>query len=244
MPLSRRAFCALAPVLLAGCAAPRARAEVVLVSQPTVVDASKVGLGFYSSSHARPTRNYKRGDDFALAADAELSRVRWWGQSEGRLFDDLRNFDQYTLQVYEGRPGAGGPLPGGLVWAGVFAASELSIVATGRLSATTGAAEHVYEAVVPGVRLSGGRSYILAVSARSINPRGDAWQWQDGELFGGHGAQFSYATGAWTAFEDTDSAFELLGTPVPSPGTALTLLTAGLAGRGVGRASRGRTRRA
>ena len=44
MPLSRRAFCALAPVLLAGCATPRARAEVVLVSQPTAVDASKVGV--------------------------------------------------------------------------------------------------------------------------------------------------------------------------------------------------------
>ena len=103
MPLSRRAFCALAPVLLAGCATPRARAEVVLVSQPTAVDASKVGLGFYSSSHARPTRNYKRGDDFTLATDAELSRVRWWGQSEGRLFDDLRK-DGVTIVIVTHNP--------------------------------------------------------------------------------------------------------------------------------------------
>lgn len=246
MPLNRRAFCALAPALILGCAAaPRARAEVVLLAQPTVSDPSKVGLGFYSSSHARPTRNYKRGDDFTLAADAQLTRIRWWGQSEGRLFDDLRNFDQYTLELYEGVAGSGGPLPGALLWSAAFAASELSITATGRVSPLSGAAEHLYDALLPlPVTLLAGRSYILAVSARSINTRGDAWQWQDGEFFGGHGAQYSYASRAWTSFEDTDSAFELLGAPVPSPAGLSLLLGLARPGRPARPASPARTRRA
>ena len=246
MPISRRAFCALAPALILGCAAaPRARGEVVLLSQPTVLDASKVGLGFYSSSHARPTRNYKRGDDFTLAADARLTRVRWWGQSEGRLFDDLRNFDQYTLELYEGVPGAGGPLPGELLWSAVFAAGDLSITATGRVSPLSGAAEHLYDATLPGpVSLVAGRSYILAVSARSVNTRGDAWQWQDGEFFGGHGAQYSYAARAWSSFEDTDSAFELIGTPVPAPAGLTLLLGLARSARPVRPATPARTPRA
>ena len=98
-------------------------------------------------------------------------------------------------------------------------------MATGRVSATSGAAEHVYEATVPSVlSLQSGRDYILAVSARSINTRGDAWQWQDSELFGGHGANYSYASREWSSFQDTDSAFEIIGRPIPAPG-AIGLLS-------------------
>lgn len=223
--LSRRNVLLLASVGLAGCvSAPRARGAVILVSQPTVVNAADVGLGAFSSSHPRPTRNYKRGDDFRLTQAAELIAITWWGQSEGRIFDDLRNFDQYTVEIFESADAGSGPLPGALLWSGVFAVSDLTIEATGRLSPRSGAAEHRYHAVIgASVALESGRSYILAVSARSINPRGDAWQWQDGEFFGGHGASYSYAAGAWSAFQDTDSAFELIGRPVPAPATAITL---------------------
>ncbi len=226
--------------MVAGCAAtPRAAADIVLLSQPTVSDAAKVGLGFYSSSHARPTRNYKRGDDFRLSTAAEITRFRWWGLSEGRVFDDLRNFDQYTIEIYEGvRSGDAGPLPAALLWSHTYAASSLAIVATGRVSATSGAAEHVYDATVPGVlSLDSGRDYILAVSARSANTRGDAWQWQDGEAFGGHGANYSYASRQWSSFQDTDSAFEIIGRPIPAPG-AIGLLSL-LATRRAGRRARG-----
>lgn len=238
--LSRRAFVGSLSLVLAGCAtSPRATADIVLLSQPTVTDGAKVGLGFYSSSHARPTRNYKRGDDFRLATAAEVTRFRWWGLSEGRVFDDLRNFDQYTIEIYEGERSAdAGPLPGTLLWSHTYQSTSLSIAATGRASATSGAAEYVYEASVPGLlSLDRGRDYILAVSARSINTRGDAWQWQDGELFGGHGANYSYASRQWSAFQDTDSAFEIIGRPIPAPGAALVLSM--LATRRAGRRARG-----
>ncbi|MDX2116562.1 MAG: hypothetical protein SFY96_00080 [Planctomycetota bacterium] len=227
MNISRRAFCTLVPVILAGCAITRhATADAILVSQPTVVNAANVGLGFYSSSQARPTRNYKRGDDFMLASNASLGKVRWWGLSEGRIFDDLRNFNQYTLEIFEGVATASGPLPGVRLWSQSFAPAGLSIAATGRASPSSGAAEYRYEATLSSpINLTGGKSYILAISARCINASGDAWQWQDSEFFGGHGANFSYAAGTWTAFQDTDSAFELIGTVVPAPSTAGVLLT-------------------
>lgn len=238
MNITRRAFCTLVPCVLAGCALnQRAAADTVLISQPTVANAANVGLGFYSSSQARPTRNYKRGDDFTLASNSSITSVRWWGLSEGRIFDDLRNFDQYTLEIFDGVSTSAGPLPGARLWSTTFAPSSLSITATGRKSPTSGAAEHLYQAnLASAVSLTAGKAYILAISARCINASGDAWQWQDGEFFGGHGANFSYATGTWTSFEDTDSAFELVGTVVPAPSTAAVLLT--LAAMPAGRRAR------
>lgn len=238
MNITRRAFCTLIPCVLASCALnQRAAADTVLVSQPTVVNAASVGLGFYSSSQARPTRNYKRGDDFTLASNSSITTIRWWGLSEGRVFDDLRNFNQYTLEIFEGAAAPGGPLPGPRLWSSTFVPSALAIAATGRTSPTSGAAEHRYEATLASaVALTGGKSYILAISARCINASGDAWQWQDGEFFGGHGAIYSYASGSWSAFQDTDSAFELIGTVVPAPSTAAVLLT--LAAMPAGRRAR------
>jgi|GEM_PF-1219282 len=227
MNITRRAFCTLVPCVVAGCAiTPHATASTILVSQSTVLNAANVGLGFYSSSQARPTRNYKRGDDFLLVSDSSIGKIRWWGLSEGRVFDDLRNFNQYTLEIFEGFATSAGPLPGARLWSESFTPTALSISATGRTSPTSGAAEYRYEATLAApVNLTGGKSYILAISARSANASGDAWQWQDGEFFGGHGANFSYATGTWTSFQDTDSAFELIGTVVPVPSTAAVLLT-------------------
>ena len=223
-----------------------AQGEVTLVSQPTLTDAAGVGLGFYSSSHARPNRNYRRGDDFTLTRDSTITRIRWWGLSEGRIFDDLRNFNRYTIEIFTG-VGTSTPLPGALLWSRTSAPSALSITPTGRTSSESGAAEHVYEAALgTGVELAGGRSYILAISARAIGTSGDAWQWQDGRFSGGHGANYSYASRTWTAFQDTDSAFELFGTSVPGPAASVSLaaLAISLSGRGVRVQTTGRTRRA
>jgi hypothetical protein len=116
------------------------------------------------------------------------------------------------------RDGGAEPLPGSLLWTASFAPANLSIIATGRVSSTSGAAEHLYEASLASpLTLNANRDYILAISARSINTRGDAWQWQDSEFFGGHGANYSYASARWSAFQDTDSAFELIGRQIPSP---------------------------
>ncbi len=206
----------------------RAHADTLLLSQPTVVDPTHVGLGFYSSSHPRPTRNFKHGDDFVLAEDSHVTRVRWWGLSEGRVFDDLRNFDQYTIEIFEGVPASGGPLPGRVVSTTVFAAAALSITPTGRVAPLSGAAEYLYEALLPDTLLTGQRAYVVALSARSVNLQGDAWQWQDGEFFGGHSASYSHASRVWTSFEDTDSAFELFGTVVPAPGAGAAAVLFGL----------------
>jgi hypothetical protein len=226
MPISRRSVLAALPALLVGCAlAPRAGAtDLLLVSQLVAPNPARVGLGFYSSSHPRPTRNFKRADDFRLGDAYRITRVRWWGLSEGRLFTDLRNFDQYTIEIYEGIGTPANPLPGALIWSEAFDPGAISIVPTGRASPSTGALEHIFDAsptIAPA--LESGRPYLLAISARSVNPGGDAWQWQDGRFFGGHGASYSYASGAWSAFQDTDSAFELFGRPVPAPASGLAL---------------------
>lgn len=248
MLTSRRAVLAGVPAFLVGCAlAPRAGAtDLLVVSQPAAPNAARVGLGFFSSSHPRPTRNFKRADDFRLSEAFRITRVRWWGLSEGRVFTDLRNFDQYTIEIYEGAGAPMGALPGTLVWSHAFDLSSLSIVPTGRASPSTGALEHVFEASLPIVpTLESDRPYLLAISARSVNPGGDAWQWQDARFLGGHGAIYSYASAAWSAFQDTDSAFEIYGRPVPAPAAPLTLVGAfTVVSRRRALASPGRMRRA
>lgn len=210
----------LTPVVACSLAFSTAAAgrDTSIFSQPTTADADKVGLGWYSQSEPRVRKNYKHADDFTLAADAEIGRVVWWGQSSKHRHDDLTNFDTFQIEFFEASDVGGDPLPGALLAVEVFDLADTSPTETGRL-APNGAKEHRHEATltVPFAAVAG-RKYFIAVSAGMIetNSPSDAWQWQDADLNNGWSATFSWASSEWTGYQDSDSAFELYAVPVPA----------------------------
>ena len=196
----------------------------VVYSQPTTSKNAEVGLGWYSSSETRPTRNFKHADNFVLDEDQAITSVRWWGLTEGVSHTDLSNFDSFTIEFYTNRTMPNGnirPLQ-------LFASTTLDIADTNALttgrSTASGALEYVHEAQLDeAVDLTAGETYWIAISARSIDPRADVWQWQDSDLFDTRSSSFSYSQNRWLVFVDTDSAFELFSVPAPGSIAAFTL---------------------
>lgn len=206
---------------VAGAAGLEARAGIVF-SQGVVSDPALVGRGWFSHSQPRANRNFKHGDDFMLEHDATVGAVRWWGISEGRFRADLGNFDAFTVEFFVGVDGPGGVLPGALVASTQLSLADTAPTATGRLNPANGAIEYAHTAVLDApVTLEAGVVYFLAVSARSINGSRDGWMWSDADGVDGYSVSYSWASGAWTGFVDTDSAFELIA--VPGPGGAAVL---------------------
>ena len=195
----------------------------VVYSQSTTSDPASVGLGWYSSSEPRPTRNFKHADNFVLASDSTIDAVRWWGLSEGVSHTDLGNFDTFTIEFWTNRTIPNGNIrPLDLIASTTIDLSQTNATATGR-SAPSGALEYMHEATLgDGVELIAGETYWISISARSIDPQADVWQWQDSDNFDTLSSSFSYAQNRWVVLEDTDSAFELIA--VPSPGTGAMLL--------------------
>lgn len=204
-----------------------AGAEVVY-SQPSVSDAARVGMGWYSSSEPRPTRNFKHADNFMLAGDASICSVRWWGLSEGVTHTDLGNFESFTIELYSSRTQPNGNIrPLDLIASQTLMLDSLGTTLTGR-SAPSGALEYEHEADLTQVwSLDAGVMYWIAISARSIDPGADAWQWQDSDDFDTLSSSFDYAADRWLVLADTDSAFELIA--VPAPGGLCLLGMFGLA---------------
>ncbi|MFG0241428.1 MAG: hypothetical protein ACF8R9_01445 [Phycisphaerales bacterium JB054] len=192
--------------------------DVSIYSQPTTANPDNVGLGWYSQSEPRVRKNYKHADDFTLAADAEVSRVVWWGQSSKHRHDDLTNFDTFQIEFFEATDVGGDLLPGALLAVEVFDIADTSPTETGRL-APNGAKEYRHEATLtaPFAAVEG-RQYFIAVSAGMIetNSASDAWQWQDADLLNGWSATYSWASSEWTGYQDSDSAFELYAVPAPA----------------------------
>ncbi|MHA7811784.1 MAG: DUF7901 domain-containing protein [Phycisphaerales bacterium] len=195
----------------------------VVYSQSTTSDPASVGLGWYSSSEPRPTRNFKHADNFVLTSDSTIDAVRWWGLSEGVSHTDLSNFDTFTIEFWTNRTIPNGNIrPLDLIASTTIAFAQTNATATGR-SAPSGAIEYMHEATLgDGVDLIAGETYWISISARSIDPQADVWQWQDSDNFDTLSSSFSYAQNRWVVLEDTDSAFELIA--VPSPGTGALLL--------------------
>lgn len=188
----------------------------VVYSQGVTTDPALVGRGWFSHSRPRPTRNYKHADDFVLEADATVGSVRWWGLSEGRFLDGLGNFDAFTIEFYRAVDSPGGLLPGELIASTELSIADTAPAATGRVNPANGAMEHEHLAVLGApVVLEAGVTYFLAVSARSVNGNRDGWMWSDADGADRYSATYSWASGAWTGYTDTDSAFELIATPGP-----------------------------
>lgn len=191
-------------------------------SQPVVSDPALVGRGWFSHSEPRTTRNFKHADDFTLTSDATVGSVRWWGLSEGRFLSDLGNFDAFTIEFYLADQTGSDPVPGGLIASTTLALGLTDPTLTGRADPANGAFEYVHDAELDApVHLVAGQTYFLAISARSVNGRRDGWKWSDADGSDRLSATYSWASGDWSAFIDTDSAFELVA--VPAPGTAVVL---------------------
>lgn len=200
----------------AACAAGLEADAGVVYSQGVVSDPTLVGRGWYSHSQPRAIRNFKHGDDFVLESDAAIGSVRWWGISEGRFRADLGNFDRFTVEFYRAEAGADGMMPGALISSTELLMADTTPTATGRLNPTNRAIEYEHLAVLDApVMLEAGVVYFLAVSARSINGNRDGWMWSDADGVDGYSVSYSWASGAWTGYIDTDSAFQLIAVPGP-----------------------------
>ncbi|MBK7404838.1 MAG: hypothetical protein IPJ41_09445 [Phycisphaerales bacterium] len=210
--------------MVAACAAPAVARGVLVYGQPTTADDTKVGLGWYSQSEPRVRKNYKHADDLMVAADAEIGRIVWWGQSSLHTYPDLTNFDSFQIEFFAGELVGGQWLPGPLVASEVLDLGATNPTETGRKT-SAGAFEYRHDAELANpVALQGGQRYFLAISAGMIKNdfSSDAWQWQDADLHDGWSGVYSWATGEWSGFQDSDSAFELYS--VPTPGPVLPLL--------------------
>jgi hypothetical protein len=199
----------------------------VVYAQPTTTNDGAVGLGWYSSSEPRPTRNFRHADNFTLDADASIGSVRWWGLSEGVSHTDLGNFDSFTIEFWSNRTVPNGNIrPLDLIARTTIDIVDTDATETGR-AAASGALEYVHEAALgEAVELLGGEIYWVSISARSIDPSVDVWQWQDSDDFDTRSSSFDYGQNRWVVLEDTDSAFELIA--VPSPGALSALALSGL----------------
>lgn len=210
-------------LIVAACFGADAAAGVAY-SQGVVSDPALVGRGWFSHSEPRANRNFKHGDEFVLGADAAVGSVRWWGLSEGRFRADLGNFDAFTIELFVGVDGPEGLLPGALVASTELSLADTAPVATGRLNPANGAIEYVHTAVLDApVVLEAGVVYFLSVSARSVNGSRDGWMWSDADGVDRYSATYSWTSGAWTGFTDTDSAFELIAAPAPSGAAVLAV---------------------
>ncbi|MCA9273799.1 MAG: hypothetical protein KDA31_12235 [Phycisphaerales bacterium] len=206
------------PILLSLGFASSACADITVYSQPTTPDDSKVGLGFFSQSEPRANRNYKHADDFTLSTAATIDKVVWWGQSSKAVHADLTNFDSFLVEFYSVRTLAGAPVPDALLASYTFNPTDTSPVQTGRQT-PNGAFEYRHEATLDTpFAAEADTRYFIAISAGMIQTTSasDAWQWQDASLVNGASGVYSWATRAWTGFQDTDSAFELISVPAPA----------------------------
>ncbi|MDX9910619.1 MAG: hypothetical protein RBS39_02170 [Phycisphaerales bacterium] len=215
-------------VLAAG--ASIARGEVI-VSRPARADPALVGQGYFSHSEPRQTRNFKHADQFSISTSARVESVAWWGISEGVASDDLANFDEFTIELFESvTADTGNPRPGTRIAQERFSMAQTAPTPTGRRApAPDNAIEYRHHATLATpVQLDADKTYFIAISARSILPRGDGWKWRDTELVDGYSVSYSYASGQWLELIDTDSAFELHGV-VPAPASAVPLIGLGCA---------------
>lgn len=205
------------PVLL-GLLAPLAGADVQLYSQPTTTDDAKVGLGWYSNSEPRVRKNYKHADDFVLSEGGAVGRVVWWGQSSYHSHDDLTNFDSFQIEFFRAELVGDQWLPGERLATETLGLDLTHPAPTGRTT-PAGAIEYRHDArLATPVSLDAGTRYFIAISAGLIETgsSSDAWQWQDADVLNGWSGVYSWASGEWSGYQDSDSAFELYTVPAPA----------------------------
>ena len=210
-------------ILISAASASTAHAE--LVYSQTLADLDSTDFGWYSSSEPRPTRNFKHADNFTLSAQSHISQINWWGMTEGVSHTDLQNFDQFQIEFYTSRTTNNNRIkPDTLISSQTFDLASITTNDTG-FQTTSGAFKYQHQATLTNtVALDANTTYWIAISARSIDPTADTWQWLDADPTDTDSSSYDYKTDRWLALRDTDSAFQLFAIPAPAT-TSLLLLT-------------------
>jgi hypothetical protein len=205
-------------------------ANADLVYSQTLSDLDSTDFGWYSSSEPRPTRNFKHADNFTLTAQSHISQINWWGMTEGAAHTDLQNFDQFQIEFYTSRTTNNNRIkPDTLIASQTFDLSSIITTNTGHQTAA-GVIKYQHQATLTNtVTLDANTTYWIAISARSIDPTSDTWQWLDSDLADADSSSYDYNTDRWLALRDTDSAFQLF--TIPSPATTSLLLISPIAAR-------------
>jgi hypothetical protein len=170
------------------------------------------GSQFYAQSTA---------DNFTLAQQSDITLFRFWGSSENFVFDDLTNFSDWDIYIFDSAFNT--------VASGQIPKAAFTITPTGN-SNINGGIEYMFELAVSPITLAAG-DYRFHMGSINVSPGDDAFVWSladaDGNVylneFDGNG---------WITDPD-DVAFEIEGQPVPEPATvvALSLGAVGLLAR-------------
>lgn len=207
-------------------------AQADVVYSQTSSDESQTDFGWYSSSEPRPTRNFKHADNFQLESNTQINSINWWGTSEGASTSDLSNFDSFQIEFWTSRTQPNGRIkPNTLISTESFELVETNPIDTGRRS-TIGAIQYMHTASLNGpVTFEADAMYWISISAHSIDPTGDVWQWQDADNADQISSSWTYQFGVWQYQFDTDSAFELVSVPSPTVASIASCVILGLTTR-------------
>lgn len=198
------------------CSISACAAQAEIVYSQTSTDPSQTDFGWYSSSEPRPTRNFKHADNFMLGSSEQITAVNWWGTSEGLSHTDLTNFDSFQIEFWSSRTQPNGRIkPSELISTESFDLTETNATDTGRRTSRD-TIEYMHSATLSNaITLEADTMYWISISARSIDPTADVWQWQDADSTDQISSSWTYQFGVWQYQFDTDSAFQLIAVPAP-----------------------------
>ncbi|MHC4975476.1 MAG: hypothetical protein ACYTF7_02580 [Planctomycetota bacterium] len=205
--------------------------ESVFLSRPSSSNDELVGFGFFSHLQPGARRDYIHADDVTLENTHALTAFRWWGLMDGTIsnpetgertraeeLDSLENISAFTLRIYTSNEDGS---PSDVI---VLEHSEpleaCAPEATGRVGIGRDHAspcpEHVFSMTLPeALTLEAGVKYHVAIAATLVDPHGMNWQWSDCDTVDGYTYTYSYKQSRWGGLQDTDSAMELIGHPLP-----------------------------
>jgi hypothetical protein len=173
------------------------------------------GEGFSSTYDPTAVFAFLAADNFTLASNQTLARVRWWGNGDDFGLPNLQNFTQFTVTLHQ-RLGSG--LPGAIIYQEVFATANTSPVDTGLLSFNNTKVWQQTAALTTPQALAAGE-YMLSVGVSGyVDNQGSIWFWIT-SLQGDDFIAFdSYDGNGWRPFTTPplDLSFELLAIPEPT----------------------------
>jgi hypothetical protein len=190
----------------------------VLYSQPN----DRPGqASFFSDAVAGQFFGQRMADDFFLGTAGSVESIRWWGGSQNFNAATLDNMASFSVRIYADNAGS----VGAELASRMISIEDVSIVDTGTTNLTGGIVYQHEAALSAPLDLSAGR-YWVSVGATLVTPAGDAWVWAGSTVGNLINATDFFGPAGYVTFDPTfnDLAFEVLGTPVPAPASAVMLM--------------------